>query len=180
MKKTPRYCPSTPPRSAVSQLPQLVLVEGILQGQHRQGMSVRRELFERRRADALVEFEHFRAAKPASLEVHYKLIAIMIDETRFDEALTRRPELIEHGRYGAGLVRFLEFFDVDRIHVALFDDLVREPQTFIDGVLAHCRWPLHTSLLEGINNKIKVIKRKAYGFHDQRYFALKIYQAFSN
>lgn len=55
----------------------------------------------------------------------------------FDEALTRRPELIEHGRYGAGLARFLEFFDADRIHVALFDDLVREPQTFIDGVLTH-------------------------------------------
>ena len=46
------------------------------------------------------------------------------------------------------------------------------------GVLAHCRWPLHTSLLEGINNKIKVIKRMAYGFRDQQYFFLKIRQAF--
>jgi len=34
--------------------------------------------------------------------------------------------------------------------------------------------------LEGVNNKIKVIKRKAYGFHDLRYFTLKIYQAFTN
>jgi hypothetical protein len=33
---------------------------------------------------------------------------------------------------------------------------------------------------EGVNNKIKVIKRKAYGFHDLRYFSLKIYQAFVN
>ena len=48
----------------------------------------------------------------------------------------------------------------------------------IDGVLAHCRWPLHTSLLEGINNKIKVIKRMAYGFRDDDYFFLKIRQAF--
>jgi transposase len=46
------------------------------------------------------------------------------------------------------------------------------------GVLAHCRWPLHTSLLEGINNKIKVIKRAAYGFRDDDYFFLKIRQAF--
>ncbi|HHA19084.1 MAG TPA: hypothetical protein ENK70_05205, partial [Methylophaga sp.] len=30
------------------------------------------------------------------------------------------------------------------------------------------------------NNKIKVIKRKAYGFHDNRYFALKVIQAFSD
>lgn len=26
----------------------------------------------------------------------------------------------------------------------------------IAGVIAHCHWPLHTSLLEGINNKIKL------------------------
>ncbi|MBI5724770.1 MAG: transposase, partial [Planctomycetes bacterium] len=31
--------------------------------------------------------------------------------------------------------------------------------------------------LEGVNNKIKVIKRKAYGFHDTEYFALKVKQA---
>jgi len=30
-----------------------------------------------------------------------------------------------------------------------------------------------------VNNKIKVIKRKAYGFHDDRYFSLKVIQAFS-
>jgi transposase len=48
----------------------------------------------------------------------------------------------------------------------------------LDGVLAHCRWPLHTSLLEGINNKIKVLKRMAYGYRDDQYFFLKIRQAF--
>jgi transposase len=49
-----------------------------------------------------------------------------------------------------------------------------------DGILNHCEYPIHTGKLEGVNNKIKVIKRKAYGFHDLRYFTLKIYQAFSN
>ena len=48
------------------------------------------------------------------------------------------------------------------------------------GILNHCDYPIHTSVLEGVNNKIKVIKRKAYGFHDIRYFTLKIYQAFYN
>jgi transposase len=54
----------------------------------------------------------------------------------------------------------------------------RNLQGYLDGILAHCRWPLHTSLLEGINNKIKVIKRMAYGFRDDHYFFLKIRQAF--
>lgn len=54
----------------------------------------------------------------------------------------------------------------------------RNLKTRLQGVLAHCRWPLHTSLLEGINNKIKVLKRMAYGYRDDNYFFLKIRQAF--
>ena len=49
---------------------------------------------------------------------------------------------------------------------------------YLSGILSHCRWPLHTSILEGINNKIKVIKRMAYGFRDDEYFFLKIRDAF--
>ena len=48
------------------------------------------------------------------------------------------------------------------------------------GILNHCDYPIHTGKLEGVNNKIKVIKRKAYGYHDIRYFSLKIIQAFTN
>lgn len=45
------------------------------------------------------------------------------------------------------------------------------------GILNHCDYAIGTSPLEGVNNKIKVIKRKAYGFHDPEYFALKVKQA---
>ena len=54
----------------------------------------------------------------------------------------------------------------------------RNLKDYIPGILSHCRWPLHTSVLEGINNKIKVIKRMAYGFRDDEYFFLKVRQAF--
>lgn len=46
------------------------------------------------------------------------------------------------------------------------------------GILNHCRYPINTGRLEGINNKIKVIKRQAYGFRDDAYFILKIKGAF--
>ena len=46
------------------------------------------------------------------------------------------------------------------------------------GILASARFPMHTSLLEGVNNRIKVIKRMAYGFRDSDYFFLKIKAAF--
>jgi transposase len=50
----------------------------------------------------------------------------------------------------------------------------------LPGILAHCKYPIHTGLLEGINNKIKVIKRIAFGFRDNAYFFLKIRGAFQN
>ena len=45
-------------------------------------------------------------------------------------------------------------------------------------VLAHTRWPMHTGQLEGINNKIKVMKRMAYGYRNSEYLFLKIRAAF--
>jgi transposase len=48
------------------------------------------------------------------------------------------------------------------------------------GIINHCRFPIHTSRMEGINNKVKVIKRKAYGFHDLEYFSLIIKNAFAH
>jgi len=54
----------------------------------------------------------------------------------------------------------------------------RRLKGYLHGILAHCRWPLGTNLIEGINNRIKVIKRMAYGFRDDQYFFLKIRAAF--
>jgi len=48
------------------------------------------------------------------------------------------------------------------------------------GIINHCRHAVHPRRLEGINNKIKVIKRKAFGFHDEVYFSLIIKNAFAS
>jgi hypothetical protein len=52
----------------------------------------------------------------------------------FLEALARYPELIEHGRYGTQLDRFRSRFGRDALHVAIFDDLEADPQSFLDAV----------------------------------------------
>lgn len=49
---------------------------------------------------------------------------------------------------------------------------------YLRGIISSSVYPLNTSILEGMNNKIKVIKRMAYGFRDQEYFFLKIKAAF--
>ena len=42
------------------------------------------------------------------------------------------------------------------------------------GLLAWYDYPISTGPLEGTNNKIKVMKRQAYGYRDQEFFKLKI------
>lgn len=49
---------------------------------------------------------------------------------------------------------------------------------YLRGILASAPFPMNTSVLEGVNNRIKVIKRMAYGFRDSAYFFLKIKDAF--
>ncbi|MCE7733176.1 transposase, partial [Vibrio campbellii] len=39
--------------------------------------------------------------------------------------------------------------------------------------LTIARYPLNTGTLEGINNKIKLIKRMGYGYRDTDYFFIK-------
>lgn len=43
------------------------------------------------------------------------------------------------------------------------------------GILAYYDYPISTGPLEGTNNKIKTLQRKAYGFRDIEFFKLKIY-----
>lgn len=57
-------------------------------------------------------------------------------------------------------------------------DFARNLRRYTRGILASAKFPMHTSQLEGVNNKIKVIKRMAYGYRDQEYFFLKIKAAF--
>lgn len=65
-----------------------------------------------------------------------------------------------------------------RSRIEPLKQFARKLKKRIHGVLAHCRYPLNTSVIEGINNTIKVIKRMAYGFRDDEYFFLRIREAF--
>ncbi len=49
---------------------------------------------------------------------------------------------------------------------------------YLEGIVSSAKYRLSTSVLEGMNNKIKVLKRMAYGYRDKAYFFLKIKDAF--
>jgi len=47
-------------------------------------------------------------------------------------------------------------------------------ESHLENVLTWYDVPISTGPLEGLNNKIKTLKRQAYGFRDEEYFKLKI------
>lgn len=62
--------------------------------------------------------------------------------------------------------------------VASLERFARNLRPYAEGIIASATYPLSTSVLEGVNNRIKVIKRMAYGYRDIDYFFLKIKAAF--
>ena len=59
--------------------------------------------------------------------------------------------------------------------LAHFQRLAQTIEEHLAGLLAYFRHPISTGPLEGMNNKIKVLKRQAYGFRDMAYFKLRLF-----
>ncbi|BCV54759.1 ISL3 family transposase [Shewanella algae] len=51
-------------------------------------------------------------------------------------------------------------------------------KNYLHGIVASAVHPLHTCRLEGMNNKIKLLKRMGYGYRDTEYLFLKVREAF--
>ena len=58
--------------------------------------------------------------------------------------------------------------------IRMLHDFARTLRFHASGILAYYDHPISTGPLEGTNNKIKTMKRQAYGFRDQEFFRLKI------
>jgi transposase len=83
-------------------------------------------------------------------------------------------------RYPKAALRFWQGWSA-RARASRIPALIRFAELltpYVPGIISHCRYPLHTGLVEGINNKIKVLKRMAYGYREDAYFFLKIRAAF--
>lgn len=157
-----------------------------------------REVIDRVRVDEANRLRHDKPARKVVKGARWLLLrnraslARRDDRVRLDELLSANRRLatvyvlkddLKHlwqYRYEGAARRFWEewYGRAIRSRIEPLKRFARSLKERIEGVLAHCRWPLHTSLLEGINNRIKVIKRMAYGFRDDAYSFLKIRAAF--
>lgn len=78
--------------------------------------------------------------------------------------------------------RFLQSW-VEGVHTTTIQALIKFAKTLMahrTGILNWFDYQISTGPLEGFNNKIKALKRRAYGYRDMEYFALKIYALHEN
>jgi len=59
--------------------------------------------------------------------------------------------------------------------IRMLHQFARTLRLHAHGLLAYYDYAISTGPLEGINNKIKTMKRQAYGFRDHQFFILKLY-----
>jgi transposase len=73
--------------------------------------------------------------------------------------------------------RFLAWWTIQALEsgVAHLANVARTLLRYSEGLLNYFKHKISNGKAEGINNKIKVLKRQAYGFRDQEYFKLKLY-----
>lgn len=57
-------------------------------------------------------------------------------------------------------------------HLLWFERLLNN---HFEGIIAHATYDISSSKIEGINNKIKTLRRQGYGYPDDEYFFLKLF-----
>ena len=111
------------------------------------------------------------------------------EHERLEEALRLNVPLATAYYLKEELGEFWEQDDQEEAETFLLDWILRAESTDIrmlhqfartlrfhaHGLLAYYDYAISTGPLEGTNNKIKTMKRQAYGFRDHQFFILKIY-----
>ena len=62
----------------------------------------------------------------------------------------------------------------DQTTIGQLMKMAKTLRTHASGILAYARHPITSGKLEGINNKIKTLTKRSYGFHDENFFILKL------
>lgn len=62
----------------------------------------------------------------------------------------------------------------DQTSIGQLHKMAKTLRTHSSGILAYAQHPITSGKLEGINNKIKTLTKRSYGFHDENFFILKL------
>ncbi len=66
-------------------------------------------------------------------------------------------------------------FKAEKSGIKLLESFAKTIRKHVNSILAHYDFPISTGILEGTNNKIKTLIKRAYGYRDKEYFTLKLF-----
>jgi transposase len=149
--------------------------------------NLRRELY--RTAQDGLERDVLKGTRWLLLKRPENLDASRDEHQRLEEALRLNAPLATAYYLKEELAEFWEQEDQEEAEVFILDWILRAESTGIrmlhqfartlrfhaHGLLAYYDYAISTGPLEGTNNKIKTMKRQAYGFRDHEFFILNIY-----
>jgi transposase len=61
-----------------------------------------------------------------------------------------------------------------------YSNTIKTLKNYFDGICNYFRNRTTSGVMEGINNKIKLIKRQAYGFTNFEHLQIRLFAAFSD
>jgi transposase len=141
-----------------------------------------RELTDGMQKDALKGVRWLLLKRPENLDATRNEPARLKEALRLNEPLAiayyLKEELNEvweqedQGQAQALLMDWILYAEATGIRV--LHQFARTLRVHAQGILAYYDYPISTGPLEGTNNKIKTMKRQAYGFRDPEFLRLKI------
>ena len=119
-----------------------------------------------------------RAQLSELLSLNENLFKAYLLKEEFRQLYRLRDEnLSDERRYREGFRRFIRW--AEKVKESGLESFRRVLKTFtrrLWGILNFLRTGLTNGLSEGLNNAIATLKKMAYGYRDEEYFILKIYQ----
>ena len=121
--------------------------------------------------DELIRKEGYEAKYDELIQQNQLLFKLDLVKERLKLAYTRDDE----SRMAEDIAWIMDTCaESENKHLEWFGRLL---SNHFEGIIAHATYHISTGKMEGINNKIKVIRRHAYGLPDDDYFFLRLFDA---
>lgn len=111
----------------------------------------------------------YEAAYDALLKENKLLLTLDLIKEKLADAYASRDE----PRMAKKIIDIMELCEATgNKHLLWFKRLL---DTHFEGITAHAAYPISSGKIEGINQKIKTLRRHGYGYPDDEYFFLKLF-----
>ena len=121
------------------------------------------------KTDGIIRKEGYEERYDALIKENKLLFTLDLIKEKLSLAYTRSDEAI----MAKDITDIMDMCKAtDNPHLLWFERLLN---SHFEGIIAHATYDISAAKIEGINNKIKTLRRHGYGYPDDEYFFLKLF-----